>query len=68
MKEAPEGLDYGTANKYDHTPVNNNYKEKGKIEMGTHELPHTESLDAGLMRFIGKGSIDPYYADSKKNK
>jgi hypothetical protein len=37
MNQAPEGLDYGTTNKahkYDTTPINDEWKEKGKIETG----------------------------------
>jgi hypothetical protein len=69
MKEAPEGLDYGTVNKlhkFDETPVNDDYMEDGKIQCGS--TPSAEHEKAETLRMLGQGSHDPMYKDKHKNK
>lgn len=70
MEESPEGLDYGDDHdKFDRTPVNMNYKEKGKIATGSHEseaeIMHKAATE---LRLKGMGSVDPCYEDSHKNR
>lgn len=69
MHDAPEGLDYGSANtneKYARTPVDDNWKECGKIQMGS--TPNAEHEKAETLRMLGAGSHDPYYGSKHKNR
>lgn len=68
MKEAPEGLEYGTDNyKYAKADALTAHLEKGKYETAS-EPAFSEHENAGMLRALGCGSHDPVYKNSKKNK
>ena len=69
MNNAPEGLDYGTTNtahKHDCADMLEQHLEAGKYATGATPAPEHER--AGLLRMLGKGSEDPIYHNTKKNK
>lgn len=70
MNEAPEGLEYGDKNKeakYGHTPINDNYKELGKIETGRDPSYEAMHKAAEALRMKDGGCCDPMYVDQGKN-
>lgn len=72
MHQAPEGLEYSHDNdKFAKTPINNNYKELGKILTGEKgRAPEYKSVmeAAEKMRMHDGGCCDPMYKDQNKNK
>jgi hypothetical protein len=69
MTDAPEGLAYSHDNdKYSRTPLNENYKETGKILSGESRERDPAHLAAEELRLGGKGSVDPKYGDCRKVK
>jgi hypothetical protein len=68
MKESPEGLKYGHDNdKYAKADKPDRELEKGKIEQASWS-PSPEHEKAETERMLHKGSHDPMYESSKKNK
>jgi hypothetical protein len=65
MHQSPEGLDYGS-HKAHCADAKESYLEKGKYTTGA--ISHQEHDRAGLERMLGRGSHDPMYTDSHKNK
>lgn len=67
MEESPEGLNYGKPDmKLAKTPINENYKEKGKLQTGS--ILNADHEKAETLRMLGKSCHDPMYKNHNKNK
>lgn len=69
MLNPEEGLQYGeNLVKLVDNPFTSSYNDKSPIKDGITSVVDAIGNAAEKLRMDGKGSEDPYYSDSKKNK